>query len=91
MNNGAIKLVKARKEYRCTERNYHTIAKGSLHLYAAMPPWHEMNRSRKSDPGGRRWWVIRVCLRCANEFGMHTSETRQQADEAKVAEQRAVA
>lgn len=59
----------ARQEYQCTERSYHVIRSGDRYLYAAMPPWHEFSR-------GDKWQVIRACLRCAREFGLHTSETR---------------
>jgi hypothetical protein len=61
----------ARKEHRCTERSYHTIKKGDRYLYVACPPWHEMNR-------GKKWWIIKACQRCAEEFGLHTSDTRKQ-------------
>lgn len=67
----------ARKEHRCTEMSYHTIRPGDQYLYAAAAPWHDMNQSK-------RWWVIRACLRCANEFGLHTSETRKQIREPAV-------
>jgi hypothetical protein len=71
--NLSARLLRARKEHTCTERSYHTIKPGDLHLYVAAPPWHDMNSSRK-------WWVIRACLRCADEFGLHTSDTRAQAE-----------
>jgi hypothetical protein len=71
-----VKIRKAKKEHQCSERSYHTIRPGDLYLYAACPPWHEMNRT------GKRWMYIRACLRCANEFGMHTSETRAVAESA---------
>ena len=67
------KIRVARKEHQCTERNYHKINAGDRYLYAACPPWHEMAR-------GKKWWIIKACLRCANEFGLHTSETRQAAE-----------
>lgn len=70
----------ARKTYTCSERSYHTIQPGDRYLYAALPPWHDMNSSRKSDPGGKRWWVIRACLRCAKEFGLHTTDTLRQVE-----------
>lgn len=60
----------AKKEHQCTELSYHTIKPGDRYLYAACPPWHEMNR-------GGKWWIIRACLRCADEFGLHTSDTRK--------------
>jgi hypothetical protein len=65
----ATKIRKARKEHRCTEKSYHTIKAGDLYLSCVMVPWHDMNQSGK-------YQTIRACLRCANEFGMHTSETR---------------
>lgn len=61
----------ARKQYACTETNYHTIRPGDVYLYASAPPWHEAN-------GGRKWWVIRACLRCAETYGLHNSDTREQ-------------
>ena len=64
-------LRRATKEHRCTERTYHTIRPGDLYLFAAAPPWHEVNQSGK-------WWVIKACLRCANEYGLHNSATRRQ-------------
>lgn len=70
----------ARKDHTCTENSYHTIRKGDRYLYAACAPEHEMNRSRKSDPGGKRWWVIKACLRCADTYGLHTSDTRKQLE-----------
>lgn len=60
----------ARKEHQCTERSYHTIRPGDRYLYAACPPWHDINRSKK-------WWIIKACLRCAEEFGLHNSDTRR--------------
>jgi hypothetical protein len=71
------RLVRARKAHQCTERSYHTIKPGELYLYAACPPWHEM--SRRND----KWWIVRTCLRCANEFGLHTSETRRVVESLK--------
>lgn len=70
------RIRRARKQHVCTERNYHLIAPGDLYLFAACPPWHDVNSSRK-------WWVIRACLRCAEEFGLHTSETRKRVEEMK--------
>jgi hypothetical protein len=64
------KIRTARKDHQCTERSYHTIKAGTQYLYCQAPPWHEMNR-------GKKWWVIRACLRCASEFGLHTNETRE--------------
>lgn len=69
------KIHIARKAHQCTERSYHTIKPGDRYLYSACPPWHEMNR-------GKKWWVIRACLRCAKEFGMHTNETKAALDKA---------
>lgn len=65
------KIRTARKTYQCSERSYHTIKPGDRYLHQVCPPWHEMARTEK------KWNVIRACLRCANEFGMHTSETRE--------------
>jgi hypothetical protein len=67
------KIRRAAKEHQCTERSYHTIAKGDRYLHAEEPPWQEMNQSGK-------WWVIRACLRCANEFGLHNSDTLKQLE-----------
>lgn len=69
-------IRRARKEYRCTERSYHTIKPGDQYLYAAAAPWHDVNTTRK-------WWVIRACLWCANHYAMHTQETRQLIESAK--------
>lgn len=63
----------ARKDRKCTGRSYHTIRKGDRYLYAASPPWHEFN-----DSG--RWMVIAVCLKCADHYGLHTSETMKQLE-----------
>ncbi len=71
-----IRLVRARKERRCSEHSSHAIKPGDLHLYAAGPPWADWNASGK-------WWVIRACLRCANEYSLHTSDTRKQLGETK--------
>jgi hypothetical protein len=76
MSRGSYGLRRAAKEHRCTEQTYHTIKPGDLYIRGDMPPEHEMNRSRKTDPGGRRWYTMRACLRCANEFALHTSDTR---------------
>lgn len=71
MSRGTYTIRRARREYRCTETGYHSIYPGDLYLCAVYPPEHDMNDSRK-------WWVIKACLRCAEKFGMHTSETRKQ-------------
>lgn len=63
-------IRRAAKDHQCTERSYHTITKGDQYLYAVCPPEHEMNR-------GKKWQVIKACLRCVKEFGMHTNETRK--------------
>lgn len=73
--NYAVKT--ARKQHLCSQ-GMHVIRCGDRYLYAACPPWHEMNRSRK---GEQRWEVSYVCLRCAEEWGWHTSETRKQIQE----------
>lgn len=70
---GQYRLRKARKEHRCTERSYHTIRVGDVYLCGDCPPEHEANM-------GRKWWIIRACLRCANEYGMHNSDTRKQLE-----------
>lgn len=71
MSRYRYRLQTAAGEYQCTERSYHVIRPGDLYLYGACPPWHEANQSRK-------WWVIKACLRCAREFGLHNSDTRVQ-------------
>jgi hypothetical protein len=63
----------ARKEHRCTEQSYHAIRPGDRYLYAACPPWHDVNRSGM-------WWVVKACLRCANEYGLHTADTRKRLE-----------
>lgn len=70
---GTYGLRKARREHRCTEASWHTIATGDVYLYGACPPEHEMN-------GRRKWWVIRACLRCAEQYGLHNSDTRKQLE-----------
>ena len=67
-------IRRARKTYQCSEASYHTIQPGDRYLYGVLPPWHEVARSRKFE-------VMRACLKCADKFGLHTSETRQQAEE----------
>lgn len=62
----------ARKEHQCTERSCHKIMPGDRYVYAACPPWHEFARGN-----GKKWWIIKACLRCADEFGLHTSDTRK--------------
>lgn len=71
--NDKRRLRKARKEHRCTE-DYRTIKPGDIYLYAEMAPWHEFNQSKK-------WQFIRACLRCAERFGLHNSDTRKQLEE----------
>lgn len=71
------KIVKARKPHQCSERSYHTIAAGDLYLRCVMTPWHDCNSSRK-------FIMIKACLRCADEFGLHTSETRNIAPSKEV-------
>lgn len=66
----APKVRRARKEHQCSEASWHLIRPGDLYLHAACPPWHECAR-------GKKWWVIRACLRCAEKYGLHTSETRK--------------
>lgn len=73
MTVATTRIRTARKAHQCTERSYHTIRPGDRYLYAACPPWHEFARSK-------RWWIIKACLRCAAEFGLHTSETRAEVE-----------
>lgn len=68
------RIRRARKEHRCTERNYHAIKPGDRYLYVAGPPWADWNSSNK-------WWVIKACLWCADHYGMHTSDTRKQLEQ----------
>lgn len=63
------RLRVAKKSHQCTERSYHTIKPGDLYVHVTMSPWHEMARSKK-------WQTIKACLRCADEFGIHNSDTR---------------
>jgi len=72
-------MRRARKTYQCSEQSYHCIKPGDVYLYGCLAPEHEMNRTRQSD--GRRWEYIRACLRCANEYGMHNTETRKRLAE----------
>lgn len=73
MSRGIYAIRRARRLHRCTETGYHSIYSGQLYLCAEMPPEHDMNDSRK-------WWVIKACLKCAEEYGLHTSETRKQLE-----------
>lgn len=70
---GTYGLRKARKEHVCTKASYHTIRPGDVYLYGACPPEHEAN-------GSRKWQYIRACLRCADHYGLHTSDTRKQLE-----------
>lgn len=72
---GTYELRFARKPYECSEHSYHKIALGDLHLYASIPPWHEFSRDKK------KWQSMRTCLRCAERYGMHNSETRKQLEQ----------
>jgi hypothetical protein len=63
-------IRRARRGHACTERNYHRIVAGSLYLYEKCAPWSEMGN-------GKNWQEIKACLRCAEEFGLHNSETRE--------------
>ena len=74
---GAYLIRRARKAYTCTEASYHTIQPGERYLYGACPPWHEFARD------SRKWWIIRACLRCAEEYGLHSSDTRKQLEDAR--------
>lgn len=73
MSRGTYAIRRARRKYWCTETGYHIIHPGDLYLCAECPPEHESNR-------GRKWWTIKACLKCAEEFGLHTSETRKQLE-----------
>jgi len=73
MASGEIKVVVSRKDRVCSEHSYHRIQKGDRYLLMVMAPWHEM-----SD--GKKWLRRTVCLRCAEEYGMHTNETRKQLE-----------
>lgn len=74
MPRGHYTIRRASKKYRCTEKSWHTIKAGDRYLSAACPPEHEAN-------GGRSWWIIRACLQCADDYLMHTSDTRKQLEE----------
>lgn len=63
----------ARKQHQCTEASWHTIAPGDRYLYGSLPPWHECVREKK-------WHVMRACLRCAEQHGLHTNETRKSVE-----------
>lgn len=71
---GHYEIRKAAKEHRCSEWSHHVIGIGDLYLSGACPPEHEMNRD------GRKWWIIRACIRCAKEYGMLCSKTREQLE-----------
>ncbi len=66
---GVNEIRCAAKEYRCTEKSWHTIKRGDYYLYWSMTPWHECAR-------GNKWEIVRACLRCAKEFGMLNSDNR---------------
>ena len=72
---GCYKIRKARKLHVCTEASHHVIGVGDRYLCGECPPEHEANR-------GRKWWIIRACLRCADRFGLHTTETRKAVGDA---------
>lgn len=67
-------IRRARKEHRCSETSYHRIMPGQQYLYAEAAPWHDMN-------SGQKWSIIRACLRCAEQYGLHNSDTRRQLAE----------
>ncbi len=67
-------IRRARVQHTCTERSYHKIMPGDLYLNAVCTPWHDMNSSKT-------WWVIKACLRCAKEFGLHTSDTLKRIEQ----------
>lgn len=71
MSRSTYEIRRCRKDVQCTEASYHTIRRGDLYLYSACPPEHEANM-------GKKWWIIRACLRCAEQFGLHSSDTRAQ-------------
>lgn len=71
---GHYKIRRAAKEHRCTEASWHTIRKGDLYLSGAMPPEHEMSRT------GKKWWLMKACVRCAKEYGLLCSDTREQLE-----------
>ncbi len=71
---GGTRLRRAVKQHQCTERTYHTIRPGEIYLSSDMPPGHEFNR-------GKKWVIIKACLRCANEFGMLTHQNRIELQE----------
>lgn len=77
---GTYKIRRAAKEHRCSEQSYHTIKAGDLYLCGSCPPEHDMN-------GSRKWLVLKACLRCAEEFGLHSSETRAQLLKARQMEE----
>ena len=83
---GVYKIRTARKRHQCTEAGHHDIEPGDRYLCGECPPEHEMNQSRKTDPGGRKWWIIRACLRCAERYGLHSSDTRKQLEELSTCE-----
>jgi hypothetical protein len=66
-----MKIVKARKQHICTETSWHNIEVGDRYLYCSLPPWKEPNT-------GEKFWVMKACLRCAEEYALHNSETRKQ-------------
>lgn len=76
MSIAPTKLRRARKAHQCSERSYHAIKPGDLYLFAAGAPWADWNTSGK-------WQAIRACLRCANEYGLHTSDTRKRLEQEK--------
>lgn len=68
---GYWRVSRAQKEYRCSECRWRTIHPGQPYLSGAEPPWR---LGVKRGP----WLVIRACLECADEFGLHNSDTRAQ-------------
>jgi len=74
MSRMVYRISRAAKQYTCTEHSYHRIEIGALYLYGACPPEHEAN-------GTKKWWIIKACLRCAEQYALHSSDTRKQLAE----------
>lgn len=70
-----MSIRRARKEHQCTEASWHTINPGDLYLNVSMPPWHETSN-------GKKWWIIKACLRCAKQYGLLNSDDRKHLEAA---------
>lgn len=74
MSRSVYEIRRCRKPTPCTETSYHTIDCGELYLYGGMAPEHDVN-------DGKKWVIIKACIRCAKRYGMLCSATRKQFED----------